>query len=102
MGNNSKQSTGRIEYIAKRIFSDSAPKKRPHRDIDNACEGKDKNGVKEGEEVPLGGEGGEEEADEGDAGDVADGQGEQAEEPLHCISHSQSYLILILASGLDF
>ena len=27
MGNNSKQSTGRIEYIAKRIFSDSAPHK---------------------------------------------------------------------------
>ena len=48
-------------------------------DIHNAGKWKDKNYVKVGEEVSVGGEGGEEEADEGDAVRDGDGQGEQAE-----------------------
>ena len=55
-----------------------------YRDIHNAGICKDKNDVKECEEVSVGGEGGEEEADEGDAAEVGGGQGEQAKKQLHC------------------
>ena len=54
-----------------------------HRNVHNAGHGKDKNCVKEGEEISLGGEGGHEEANEGDAARVGDGQGEQAKKQLH-------------------
>ena len=61
-------------------------------DIHNAGKWKDKNYVKVGEEVSVGGEGGEEEADEGDAAEVGGSRREQAKEQLYC-SHPLSYLI---------
>ena len=45
-----------------------------YHDIHETGEAEDKDGVKEGEEVPLVGEGGHEEAAEGHAAEVGDGQ----------------------------
>ena len=72
--------------------------------IHNAGKYKDKNCVKEGEEVSVGGEGGEEEADEGDAAEVGREHGEQAKKHLHCSSHLPNDLIqsLFLISVPDF
>ena len=68
-----------------------------HHDIHHTGEANDENGVEEGEEIPLAGQGGHEEAGEGDAAEVGDGQGEQAPHSAHHLLHMFSYLILNLS-----
>ena len=66
------------------FFSMAKKKINSYRDIHKDGKCKDKNSVKESEQVSVGGEGGEEEADEGDAAEVGGEQGEQAKSKLHC------------------
>ena len=82
-------------------FSGTSKKSNSYRNIHNAGKCKDKNDVKESEEVSVGGEGGEEEADEGDAAEVGGGQGEQAEKQLHCSSHLFSGPICVFSQGTE-
>ena len=71
-----------------------------HHNIHHTGQAADQDSVKEGEEVPLGGDGGPEEAGEGDAAEIGDGQGEEGEQAPHCTHHLLlllSYLVLNLS-----
>ena len=74
--------------------------KFPYRDIHTAGYGKDKNCVKQSDEVFLVGEGGGEKAVEDEAAQVGDDHGYQAGNPCHC-THV-TYLIPSFVSYSDF